>query len=343
MRRTSARLFAALLIPFIAVAPAATAAPRAETPASAEAILGWINQYRHKREPHRVPQVIRQAGQAGALKDPEQAGVYVGFLAGVLNSDPARADQMIAKILPLPPEQQWAVVRAIAYSGLPKWKALLSAYKMHMPGRQPMIDKYLAGKLPTLEQIAYKKDEPSAFAKLFRKKDEPKEARLEPTPDLIDTLWGFYFAAGDFAPIGRIVAMLPWSKEIDDVERLTLGGMAKFTLASNAARDHELLKMLKWTAKNQDKDTTKILAEVIDAAETMEFAKIRKEALAAIEELKRKGPGSRRKLAGWGQVGQGAIALGCIGAAVAGAVALGLPCVIGGAASSAVLNWATQE
>ena len=50
-----------------------------------------------------------------------------------------------------------------------------------------------------------------------------------------------------------------------------------------------------------------------------------------------------RKLAGWGQIGQGAIALGCIGAAVAGAVALGLPCVIGGAASGAVLNWATQE
>jgi hypothetical protein len=343
MRRSSARLVAALLIPFMAASPVVSAAPRQEVPASGEAILGWINQYRLKREPQRIPEVIRQAGRLGALKDPEQAGVYVGFLAGVLNSDPARADALIGKILPLPPDQQWVVVRAIAYSGLPKWKALLAAYKMHMPGRQPMIDKYLAGKLPTLEQIAYKKDEPSAFAKLFKKTEEPKEARLEPSPDLIDTLWGFYFAAGDYSPIGRIVAMLPWSKDIDDVERLTLGGMAKFTLASNAARDHELLKMLKWTLKHQDKETTKILAEVVDAAETMELAKIRKEALSSIEELKRKGPGSRRKLAGWGQIGQGAIALGCIGAAVAGAVALGLPCVIGGAASGAVLNWATQE
>ena len=343
MRRMSTRLAAALLAPFMMFSPVALAAPRAEAPASPDAILSWINQYRHKPEPHRVPEAIRHAGRLGAFKESEQAGVYVGFLAGVLSSDPARAEQVISKILPLPPEQQWVVVRAIAYSGLPKWKALLAAYKMHMPGRQPMIDKYLAGKLPTLEQIAYKKDEPSALARLFKKSEEPKEAQLEPTPDLIDTLWGFYFAAGDYGPIGRIVAMLAWSKEIDDVERLTLGGMAKFTLASNAARDHELLKMLKWTAKHQDKDTTKILAEIIDAAETMEIAKIRKEALASIEELKRKGPGSRRKLAGWGQVGQGAIALGCIGAAVAGAVALGLPCVIGGAASSAVLNWATQE
>jgi hypothetical protein len=343
MRRAAARLIAVLSISLIFIASIASAAPRADEPPSAEAVLGWINQYRLKPEPHRVPEAIRAAGKLGAFKDPEQAGVYIGFLAGILNANPARAESMIAKILPLPPDQQWVIVRAIAYSGLKQWKGMLHGFKMHMPGRVPMIDKYLAGKLPTLEQIEYVKDEPSALARLFRKTEERKEARLEPTPDLIDTLWGFYFATGDYGPIGRIVAMLPWSEDPDDVERLTLGGMAKYTLASNSARDAELLKMLKWTAKHQEKKTAKIVAEIVDAAETMQTAKIRKEALAAIEELKRKGPGTRRKIAGWGQIGQGALALGCIGAAVAGAVAIGLPCVIGGAVSSAALNWATQE
>lgn len=340
MARTAARLIAVLIVSISAAAPA-LAVQKAGEPASTEAILGWINQYRLKPEPHRVPQAMRLAGRLGAFKDVEQAGVYVGFLAGVLNANPARTESIISKTLPLPPEQQWVVVRAIAYSGLPQWKGLLYGFKMHMPGRVPMINKYLAGELPTLEQIDYA-EKPSALARLF-KRNKPKQVRLEPTPDTIDTLWGFYFATGSFGPIGRIVAMLPWSKEIDDVERLTLGGMAKYTLATNASRDHDLLRMLKWTAKTREKETAKILAEVIDAAETVDTARIRKEALAAIEELKRKGPGSRRKLAGWGQVGQGALALGCIGAAVAGAVALGLPCVIGGAASSAVLNWATQE
>jgi hypothetical protein len=341
MRRAAARLVAVLLIPSIAISPALSAPEQS----SAEAVLGWINQYRLKPEPHRVPAAIKAAGRAGAFKDPEKAGVYVGFLAGFLNANPARAEETITKILPLPPEQQWIVVRSIAYSGLKNWKAILHAFKMHMPGRVPMVDKYLAGELPTLDQIDYKKDEPSALAKLFKKANAPKPVLLEPTPDTIDTLWGFYFATGAYGPIARIVAMLPWTKESDDVERLTLGGMAKYTLASNASRDHELLKMLKWSAKNpeQDKDTAKALVEIVSAAETMDTARIRKEAVAAIEELKRKGPGSRRKLAGWGQIGQGALALGCIGAAVAGAVALGLPCVIGGAASSAVLNWATQE
>jgi hypothetical protein len=101
--------------------------------------------------------------------------------------------------------------------------------------------------------------------------------------------------------------------------------------------------MLKWSVRYQDKETAKILAEVIVAAETVDTGKIRKDAFAAIENLKRKGPGYKRKIAGWGQIGQGALSLGCIGAAVAGAVVLGLPCVIGGAVSSAALNaWAAE-
>jgi hypothetical protein len=319
------------------------AAPQGTYSASPEAMLGWINQYRLKPEPHRIPDAIRTAGRVGAFKDPENAGVFVGFLAGAIKANPARAEAMIGKILPLPPEQQWVVVRAIAYSGHPEWKGLLDTYKMHMPGRVVMADKYLSGELPTLEQLAMKKEKPSFFDK-FRKKKAPKQALLEPSPDIIDTFWGYYFATSSYDPVARIIAMLPWSKEEDDVELLTLGGMAKYTLATNAAKDAQLLEMLKFTAKHRTKEEGSVLKEVIDAAETVETTKLRKDALAAIEELKRKGPGTKRKIAGWGQVGQGALALGCIGAAAAGMVALGLPCVIGGAVGSAALSaWTAPD
>ncbi len=100
--------------------------------------------------------------------------------------------------------------------------------------------------------------------------------------------------------------------------------------------------MLKRASKRKGKNA--ILDEVIEAAETMETTRVRKDALAAMEELKRKGPGYKRDMATWGQVGQGALALGCIAAAAAGQVAFGLPCVIGGAASSAALNfWGSQQ
>jgi hypothetical protein len=75
----------------------------------------------------------------------------------------------------------------------------------------------------------------------------------------------------------------------------------------------------------------------------MEIAHLRKEALAAIDELKRKGPGSKRDLSTWGQVGQGAVALGCVAAAAAGQIELGIPCVVGGALGSAALNYWSKD
>lgn len=338
------RLLALIVAAAVMAATGPAQAQRTPQALSAESVLGWINQYRLRPEPHRVAQAMRTAGRAGAFKDAESAGVYVGFLAGALNANPARAEAIIEKILPLPPDQQWFLVRAIAYSGLPRWKGLLHGFKMHMPSRVAMIDMYLAAKLPTLDHLVISYDKPSIWTRLLSSEEEPKELRLEPTPDLIDTFWGIYFATGAFDPIAKLVAMLRWSTDEDDVGLLTLGGMAKYTLATNASRNPELLKMLKWTVRYQDKKTVKILDEVILAAETVQTAKLRTEALAAIEELKRKGPGYRRKIAGWGQIGQSALALGCIGAAAVGAVAVGLPCVIGGAVSSAALNaWSTHE
>ena len=86
------------------------------------------------------------------------------------------------------------------------------------------------------------------------------------------------------------------------------------------------------------------LAEVIQAADTVQLGAVRKDALAAMEELKTKGSDSRRNLDFWGQVGVGAVALGCVSAAALGQVAVGIPCVIGGSASQGLLSfWEKQQ
>ncbi len=167
--------------------------------------------------------------------------------------------------------------------------------------------------------------------------------RLDATSEVLDTLWGYYFATSDYGPVGRIVRMLPWSKDKSSTDKLTVGSMAKYTLASNAAHDHRLLALLKREATHAPEEAKPILAEVTEAVETMEIARIRKEALAAIDDLKRKGPGDKRDLSTWGQVGQGALALGCVAAAATGQVEIGVPCVVGGALSSAALNFWTKD
>ena len=78
--------------------------------------------------------------------------------------------------------------------------------------------------------------------------------------------------------------------------------------------------------------------------DTADIGRVRKEALAAVEELKRKGPGYKRDISFWGQVGEGAISLGCVAAAALGQIEFGIPCVLGGAATSAAVRyWSSPQ
>jgi hypothetical protein len=343
-------IIAALVFIGLLVAPASAALPTGPEFPSIDIVGRWISNYRNKPQPALLPAAVRALSQLGAFKETEAAGVYVGFMAGVIYANQAKAEELIGRMFPLAATDHWVIVRAIAYSGHPEWKRLLLKFADRMPLRRVMIDKYLEGKLPTLDQAELEKKDPTLWDQasgLFRSDSNAKQ-RLDLTfdknPELLDTMWGYYFATGSYGPIARIVTLLPWAKERDSVDKLTVGSMAKYTLASNAARDAALLGLLKAASKNQPKPVATVLAEVIDAAETMETTRLRKDALASLEELKRKGPAYKRDISTWGQIGQGALALGCIAAAATGHVELGLPCVIGGAASGAALSfWSNQQ
>ena len=104
------------------------------------------------------------------------------------------------------------------------------------------------------------------------------------------------------------------------------------------------MAMLKRVSPQQPSEVRTVLKDVIEAAETMDATRVRKQAMASIEDLKRKGPGSKRDVSFWGQVGQGALALGCIVAASTGHVEFGIPCVVGGVTSTAALQfWNNQQ
>jgi hypothetical protein len=350
MRRASSCVLhcIALIVLAILILPAA-AAWRLDELSTRDDVLKWIDGYRNRPDPASVHIAMKVLSQRGVLRDSDAAGVYVGFMAGILGAHPTEAAGIVDKVLPgLAEEDQWIMVRAIAYSGLPDWKSLLTNFAARMPSRRVMIDKYLDGTLPALDAVPLEAKKPALLDKVksYFGSSPPKHSELtfDTSPELLDTLWGSYFATGNYRPVSRIIAMLPWSKERDSVEKLTVGGMAKYTLASNATRSRDLLAMIKRASRHQPAAVAPILGEVIEASETMEGARVRKEALAAIEELKTKGPRYRREVSTWGKVGEGALAIGCIAAAAAGQVEFGLPCVIGGATSSAALQaWDGQK
>jgi hypothetical protein len=312
-----------LIVALAALLPInARAAPPAKPHefASTQHILGWINTYRAKPDPTKLPKAVKAMSALGVFRDLEGSGIYIGFMAGVIGDNPDKAEKLITGMFPIPPEDQVAVVRAIAYSGASNWKDLLRHFEERMPARKVMIERHLQDKLPVLEKLP-----------------------LAGNAAALDAHWGYYFATGRATAVNRIIDTLAWAKDGNDVEKLTTGSMAKWTLANNALQDKELLDHLKSEKARRPKPVQVQLTEVIEAAETYETGKIRKEATAAIEELKRKGPESARKLTFWGQAGQTALALGCVTAGVLGHVEIAVPCVIGGAASSAALKMFTPQ
>jgi hypothetical protein len=324
-------------------------APEVDPRASLGVVQQWIYNYRAKPDYAHVPAAVRVLFHSQTFKEPENAGIYLGFIAGAIGSNPAKAEKLIASFFPVAPEDEWVIIRAIAYSGLPDWRNVLRRAAPKMPARRAMIDAYLSGKLPILSEIPLEETRPGMMDKLkttFTKNPFGKEEKKVNTTisfagsqDLLDTLWGYYFATGSQMPIKRIVEMLPWSKSRDTVDKLTVGSMARYTLASYAIRDTKLRELLR-SELSSAKDPVKApLAEVVEAADTVQIGALRRDALAAVDDLKAKGSDARRNLDFWGQVGVGAVALGCVSAAAMGAVAVGIPCVIGGSASQGLLSF----
>jgi len=317
--RGSARVLAILLLvlPFAAHSAAKKTREAVPTFARAEAVLKWINGYRGEPEPEKLPAAVKAMGEFGLLRELDQAGLQVGFIASVLGTNPDKAPRLVAQMFPMPPEDQVILIKAIAFSGLPNWKQLLSAFSERMPARQVLIDKYLFGDGKTLFELP-----------------------LDEGSFVLDSHWGYYFGSGSEPAVGRIVSALAWMKEGDSVDKLTIAAMAKWTLASNATRDKDLLDTLKGQMNLQESEVARTnLREVILAAETFETGKIRRDAVAAIDELKAKGPQSARNYSWWGQAGQTVLALGCVAASAMGQVQLGIPCVVGGAVSTAALKY----
>ena len=340
---------------FVLIQPArAAVTPEIDPRASLSVVQQWIYNYRAKPDYAHVPAAVRVLFHSQSFKEPENAGIYLGFIAGAIGSNPAKAEQLVNSLFPVPPQDEWVIVRAIAYSGLPDWRNLLRRIAPKMPGRRVMIDSYLAGTLPILTEIPLEDVKPGVWDKLrgvFTRnpfaKDEKKlqmKFTFASNQDLLDTLWGYYFATGSHAPIQRIMQMLPWTKSRDTIDKLTVGSMARYTLASYAVRDAGLREFLRSELASQPAAIKVPLAEVIEAADTVQLGAVRRDALAAVEELKTKGSDARRNLDFWGQVGVGAVAIGCVSAAALGAVAVGIPCVIGGSASQGLLSfWEKQQ
>jgi hypothetical protein len=294
---------------------------------SPERLMDWISNYRKHKNPSRVPAAVHAMLDYGLFGDEEKAWFCTGFIAGVLGSNPKDGPSLIPRMFPLPDKEQAVIIRAIAYSGRPDWRELLEKNSARMPLRRPLIDDFLAGKRPILMEL-------------------PLDHGGSPG---IYALWGYYVATGQYEPVVRIMQALRWSKKKEDssfsfrkvfsgwghdpsaVEKITTGGTAKWTLASYAERDRDLLNLYKAEYARQPEEIAKPLKDVIEAAEIFESEKVRKDQFGAIEDAQKQQMTNEAGMTKGATAGSIAIATGCVAASALGQAYIALPCVLGGA------------
>ena len=149
-------------------------------------------------------------------------------------------------------EQQWAIVRAIDISGRPEWRTLRAASPTGYAAAPRDDRPLLAGKLPTLEEAPIERIDwgekvraQFTLAKYFRKASD--EVKLELKPDLLVRLG--YTTRPALSPAVPNRVMLRWTKVARVLEKLTLGSMAKYTLANQFGAQHGPAGNLKWAAE----------------------------------------------------------------------------------------------
>ena len=166
---------------FMLVQPAyAEKTPEIDPRASLGVVQQWIYNYRAKPDYAHVPAAVRVLFHSQTFKEPENAGIYLGFVAGAIGIKSGQGRATGQQLLSDPPEDEWVIVRAVAYSGVPDWRNILRRLALRMPARKVMIDAYLAGRLPTLAEIPLEEVKPGMMDKLrgtFTRNPFAKEER----------------------------------------------------------------------------------------------------------------------------------------------------------------------
>src|SRR5438128_11614948 len=84
----------------------AAVTPEIDPRASLGVVQQWIYNYRAKPDYAHVPAAVRVLFHAQTFKEPENAGIYLGFIAGAIGSNPAKAEQLINSLLPGPHDDE---------------------------------------------------------------------------------------------------------------------------------------------------------------------------------------------------------------------------------------------
>ncbi len=216
----------------------------------------FVMEYHRAPQPQRVPGIVATMSRAGFLS---ARGGEVGPAAGFLRTVFAQQDaetlkQWAAGFAQLPSEDQATLATML-------WAADTNA------AREAMASLSAQGHASVANRVA----------ELSQRRPLPLvEVDLD-SPDVLDALWGGWFASGDGRYVRRITEAMPLLDTMDpsdrarrpteeEMARYVVGGAARWSLTSNAIQDERVLEVLEAAQGDASPAVARHLREVIETA-----------------------------------------------------------------------------
>jgi hypothetical protein len=159
-----------------------TAKPSEEKVASED----WLTFYYRKPQPDRFVDEVRNMSKAGVLTNEGSEPPTVAFLSRVMVANPDKIAAWMTALADVSDSNKDKLHRAIWLSDTKEGRAYL---------KEKGVKKYV-------------------------EKAPPDILKMEiDSPDVLDMLWGYFFATGDEAPIRRLVSAFNYSKYFGAIQR----------------------------------------------------------------------------------------------------------------------------
>ena len=204
----------------------------------------WFTFYYLHPQPDRTVEAILSMSAHGYFDKESAQSPLAAFYGQLFAQNPQSIEPWFSKLNSLPKVHRRVLCNALWYSATLEGVEQLKkeAVKAASPDRADIVR--------------------------LTKTKPPSIADLEVTePAVLDMLWASFMATGDELYVVRIISTLPWCDEKNDINRLLIGGAARWSLTSNCIQHRKVFEICKAQVSKQGERTSSILKEVIKQAE----------------------------------------------------------------------------
>lgn len=202
----------------------------------------FLETYYMQPRPELIPRAFAVMSQGTLLKNASARGPLIVFLGTTMRKNPEVIGAMLALAGKLPMEQA-----GVIYSGL--WFVNTDAMRET---------------LQRVMQDAQQADVREGIAALLERQPPDLNDMAIDSPAIVDMLWAWYMASGNPKALQRIIAILPWTMDSNQVNRYVTGTAAKATLIANCKQHPAVLRYCELSFEEQSSDTQRVLQIVLE-------------------------------------------------------------------------------